>query len=119
LSVFSDAGTASPFSDLWQNEIRFSLDGQAQTFDSGGNWVSPGPTETFAGAFNVAASPIIGASCSFRKQFPATPSSLTFTFTAQTGIVGQPGSFSPTPVGTGVFVAANGAGNFFCRVLAS
>jgi hypothetical protein len=120
LQVFADDGSASPFNDdSWKFAVSFALNQSAQTLDIGGNWVSAGPTETYAGAFNPGGVSIMGGSCSFRKQFPATPSSITFTLTSQVGFTGLPAAIAPTPVGTGVFTGASNPGNFFCRVRAS
>ncbi|HET9621792.1 MAG TPA: hypothetical protein VFP84_10515 [Kofleriaceae bacterium] len=120
LKVLADDGLKNPFDDAWLNSITFALNGLGQTFDAGGNWVSPGRTETYAGAFGAGGTTLVGASASFRKVFPATPSSLTFTLTSQVGVVGAPAAIATTPIGTGVFVTMpSGTGNFFCRILAS
>ena len=121
LRVLADDGTTTPFDDVWANEVRFALTGKLQAFDAGGNWTSSGSTESYVGAFGSSNATICGAATTFRKVFPSTPSSFTFTVTQQVN-VGSPVAFTPTPVGTGVFAAQTAgvsSATLFCRVVAS
>jgi hypothetical protein len=64
----------------------------------------------------------IGSGCSFRKIFPATPSSVTFSTIASSGISSGPTAYSVTKFGSGAYcgtTASGGTAYFYARVFAS
>jgi hypothetical protein len=125
LRLSSDDGQASPFPDAWTTSIGIGIAGHGQqSFDAGGNWISAGPTESYIGWQGQAPSLglRVGAGASFRKQFPATPSSITFAVLSSQNLATGPTPFFPTAAGTGAFIetqAIGGFTHFYARVFAS
>jgi len=101
----NDAQT-SPFADAWTNSIDIPLTGHGkQSLDAGGNWSSAGATETYISWLGPRPpSGIVGGGAPFRKVFPATPSSITFTVLSSLNLASGPFLFFPTAAGVGAFV---------------
>jgi len=125
LRISSDDAQVSPFADVWASSIGIPVAGHGQqSLDAGGNWTSPGPTETYIAWQGVSGANIgrVGAGASFRKAFPATPSSITFVLLDGANIASGPFVHAPTAHGTGAQVnAAQGSvdTHFYARVIAS
>jgi hypothetical protein len=125
LRLRSDDAQTSPFDDVWPSSVvlEFSRHGQ-QKLDAGGNWSSLGPTESYAAWQGVSGSFIgrVGTGASFRKAFPATPSSITFVPLELVNISAGPVAHLPTPHGTGVradVAQGNADTHLYVRVLAT
>jgi hypothetical protein len=127
LRLYSDDGAASPFSDsAWPSQVALGIQNHGnQSFDVGGNWTSPGQTTTFIG-WQGQSPPIsngtVGTAASFRRYFPATPSSITFTVYDSVNIASGPTAYLPTPSGSGAtitLITANAATRFYAGLIAS
>ncbi|HEX7842503.1 MAG TPA: hypothetical protein VF469_33750, partial [Kofleriaceae bacterium] len=123
LRLNSDDATASPFPDQWASSVAIGVTSHGQqSLDAGGNWVSPGATETYLGwqgsSANVTS---LGAAASFRKVFPSTPSSITFAVVASQNLATAPVAIAVTATGTGAVFTASlfGFTQFYARVIAS
>jgi hypothetical protein len=123
LRLNSDDATASPFPDQWASSVGLGVAGHGQqSLDAGGNWISPGASETYLGwqgsGGNVTS---LGAAAPFRKVFPAAPSSITFALVASQNLATAPVAIAVAATGTGaVFTAASfGFTQFYARVIAS
>ena len=124
----AESSTNATFADsAWVGGVTFSLAGSGvgQTLDTNGNFTGPGSTETYVGwqgQCPPSGNTNIGAGAPFRKVFPATPSSITFTTLDTINMASGPYSFAPTAAGTGVFITpttANANTRFYTRVFAS
>jgi hypothetical protein len=120
----TDANNA-PIGDNWPNRFDIELVGHGrQSIDVGGNLTSSGATETYVG-WQGSSPPLairVGAGASFRKQFPAVPSSITFAVLSSQNVATGPTVVSPTGAGTGAFIETtnvNTITNFYARVFAS
>lgn len=120
----SNDGPTTPFADAWTNTLEIALTGRGQqSVDVGGNWSAAGATEglvSWAGA--NPSDGVLGSGVSFRKVFPATPSSITFVVVNALNIAGAPFSIFPEPTGVGVIIGSSiGAPppRFTIRVFAS
>lgn len=115
---------ATPFPDQWPSSIAIPLTGHGpQSLDAGGNWISAGPTEAYIG-WQGGSAPSglrVGAGATFRKVFPAVPSSITFTVLDELNLVSGPHVHHPTPVGTGAYIETRVGvfAFFYARVLAA
>jgi hypothetical protein len=99
--------------------------GPGISVDQTGNWYAPGFTEAYAGwqgQSPPSGNGCIGTGVTFRKVFPAAPSSITFTYLSGQNISGPVTATAVTPCGCGVIVntsAVNVNASFFVRVLAA
>lgn len=120
----------SPFNDVdaaWTNRLFVGGNG-VQTFNNGGNWISPGQTTSYA-AWQGQSPPtglVVGSGASFRKIFASTPSSCTAAFVTPTSssLLNVPTSPVPsctnnTTDGTFVSVTATtaNANTRFCAIV--
>jgi hypothetical protein len=111
-----------PSGDVWPNTVDVPMAGHGlQALDAGGNWTSAGPTTSYImwqGPKPATGS--VGSSATFRKLFPVTPSSFTFSMIDQFNVESGPFAIFPTTFGIGAFVNA-GAGfaivRFACSVV--
>jgi hypothetical protein len=118
---------ASPFADsAWTGDWQVTPDtGQVQSFDSSGEWTSPGATVAYVAAEGVGGSGIdknIGGGATFRKVFPATPSSFTFSNIATGNLSFGPATYGASQYGIGAYAAVSdetNSGFFFATVTAS
>jgi len=114
---------ASPFPDVWASSIGIGVTGHGQqSFDAGGNWTSPGPTETYIGWAGPGGTSVIGGGAPFRKVFPVTSSSITFVSLGALNIASGPVPFAVAAAGTGATATTavpNASTHFFVRVIAS
>jgi len=126
MRISADTGGTGTFNDVWSNSIGIPLANHGQqSFDAGGNWTSPGSTETYiawqgqsppSGTLNV------GSGAPFRKAFPATPSTVTFSFIEEANVSAGPFAVQTNAMGTGgaiTVLAANVNARFYTRVIAS
>jgi hypothetical protein len=104
----SDDGFTSPFPDQWPSSIGIEIPRHGkQSFDAGGNWTSPGLTETYiAWQGESPRELVVGSGAPFRKVFPATPSSITFSLLGSLNMSSGPFPFFPTAAGTGAVILA-------------
>ena len=99
--------------------------GAGQTFDTNGNFTGPGSTEAYAawqGQCPPSGNTNVGSGASFRKVFPATPSSVTFTVLDSVNLSTGPTVFMASVAGTGCFITpttANANTRFYTSVFAS
>ena len=101
----ADANNA-PVGDNWPNTVTMELVGHGkQSLDVGGNWISAGETFTYIMWHGPRPlSGIVGSGAPFRKLFPTTPSSFTFSMLDQLNVASGPFAFFPNVVGIGAFV---------------
>jgi len=123
IRINADDALTSPFPDVWASSIGIGVTGHGQqSFDAGGNWTSPGPTETYIGWAGPGGTSVIGGGAPFRKVFPVTPSSITFVSLGALNIASGPVPFAVTATGTGATATTavpNASTHFFVRVIAS
>jgi hypothetical protein len=125
IRINTDDSMTSPFNDSWTSSVGIGVAGHLhQAFDAGGNWTSPGPTETYIGwqGFGSNGNTNIGSGAPFRKMFPAVPSSITFVTLSALNVIAGPFAIFPTTAGTGAnmtVAAPNANANFYTRVIAS
>jgi hypothetical protein len=124
--IRTDNGATSPFADTaWTGTIDMEFQtGNSLTLDVNGNWTAPGATETYVawqGQSPPSGNTNVGAGASFRKMFPATPSSITFTTLDSTNLTTGPLAWQTAASGTGAFIGTNANTNarFYARVTAS
>jgi hypothetical protein len=89
--------------------------------DQNGTFTAPGLSETYAAYQGPAggAGTTIAAGCSFKKRYPANPSSFGFFPIASSGVNNTFSAVNVTPVGMGVVATVNvatGAASFFLRI---
>jgi hypothetical protein len=118
------AGSLASWDDSsWPGGVQLvSNTSSLNTMDATGTIVAPGTTETYAGYQGVvgASGTNVTVGCSFKKRYPASPSTITFTAVGTSS--GVNGTFSSTGVtvsGLGVQATVNvatGAASFFVRV---
>ena len=122
--INSNDTQTTPFADTWANAIDIQLTGHGQqSFDVGGNWSSAGATETYV-SWQGANPPggVVGGGAPFRKVFPATPSSITFSVLNSVNLASGPFALFPTTAGTGAFIGgviASPEARFTARVFVS
>lgn len=105
-------GGATSFSDAsWTGDFSVSpdLDEQA-SINANAELEGPGATEAFFGIqcpkASYSGNTNVGTACTYRKRFPATPSSITRTFLASYGV--KPGTpYNSRAYGTGIYFATN------------
>lgn len=125
LRLNADEALATPFADTWPNTIGLGFPSHGrQSFDAGGNWTSPGATDTYIGWRGTSGNTAqpVGAGAPFRKLFPVTPSSITFEVLATQNLQSPPTALLATPGGLGAsanVVSPNSPTFFFTRVIAS
>jgi hypothetical protein len=127
IRVCSDDALVSPFSDsAWPTQVALGIQSHgSQSFDAGGNWISPGQTTIFLGwqgQSPPSGGGTLGTAASFRKYFPATPSSITFTVYDSVNIASGPTAYLATPSGSGATVTLttpNTATRFYAGLIAS
>jgi hypothetical protein len=125
LRINSDDAAVTPFADQWPSSIGIEVTGHGrQTFDAGGNWTSPGPTEAYAGwrGSSGPAGTSIGTGTTFRKMFPATPSSITIALLVSQNLLNPPVAIAAAASGTGVSAETQSPNNItmlFARVIAT
>jgi hypothetical protein len=124
----TDDSTTHPFPgptflDTWPSSIGLPAVAHGQqSLDAGGNWISTGVTESYAGwqGFTGAAESV-GAGASFRKAFPSTPSTVTVLILSSLANTTSAFITQPTAHGVGVTVgvSTNTTALFYARVIAS
>lgn len=109
LRLNSNDTQTSPFADTWDNSIDIQVTGHGkQAFDAGGNWTSPGATQTYISWQGPRPpSGIVGGGAPFRKVFPGIPSSITFKVLDGLNVGSGPFIFLPTAAGTGAYVSSS------------
>ncbi|HYM98068.1 MAG TPA: hypothetical protein VET26_12260 [Candidatus Sulfotelmatobacter sp.] len=124
--IRTDNAATSPFADTaWTGTIDMEFQtGNSLTLDVNGNWTSPGTTETYIawqGLSPASGNTNVGSGAPFRKVFPATPSSITFTTLDSPNLTSGPFSWMAAASGTGAFIGtnANTSARFYARVTAS
>jgi hypothetical protein len=125
LRINSDDAVTTPFADQWPSSIGIGVNGHGrQTLDGGGNWTSPGPTEAYVGwrGSSGPAGTSIGTGTTFRKMFPANPSSITIALLVSQNLLNPPVAIAVTASGTGVSAETQSPNNqtmLFARVIAT